>query len=250
MQLRIGLIASTLVSFASLSAIAVSSELPVSHVDRPDLLAFIDLPPTQLTTFAAIDQELPLFQGWCHPVKAKWLYAIVRSLQPKTACEVGVFGGASVYPAALAMLHNGKGSFLAIDPWEAAPCLQGYAAGDPNYEWWAKLDFKAIYDGFILGMARNGLLDIVAPLKMTGEHAIAKVPELDFLHIDGNHSEESALADVRNYLPKCRKGAVIVFDDVNWHSTQRAQAEMLKYADRVFVCEAAPGQQFAVYFRR
>ncbi|MFZ4099963.1 MAG: class I SAM-dependent methyltransferase [Chlamydiia bacterium] len=234
----------------SLAAVPLSSVLTVTHVDRPDLLALIDLPQSSLGTFDAIDRELPLFQGWCHPTKAKWLYAITRVFQPQVGCEVGVFGGASVYPVALAMLHNRQGSFIGIDPWRPEPCLEGYAKDDPNYQWWANLDYEAIYRQFMNDLARNGLSDIVTPLKMTGEEAVHKVPQLDYLHIDGNHSEVSALRDVEMYVPKCHTGAIIIMDDVNWHSTRKAQAELAKMADRIFVCKTSPGQVFAVYRKK
>jgi predicted O-methyltransferase YrrM len=245
-----GLFSCTLLSVSVLEAVAVSQLLPVSYVDRPDLLELIDVAPGQLSGFQDIDAELASFAGWCHPIKAKWLYSIVRHLRPKVGCEVGVFGGASVFPAALAMAHNQQGSFIGIDPWEAAPCLQGYQAGDPNFDWWAKVDYSAIYRGFVQGMARNGLSNVVTALKMTGREAVNQVPELDYLHIDGNHSEESSTADVHNYAPKCRSGALIVMDDVNWDTTRKAQQELLKYADRIFVCEPVEGQAFAVYRKR
>lgn len=235
---------------SSLQAIPVSSVLATTQVDRPDLLALFDLPESSLSVFDAIERELPLFQGWCHPTKAKWLYAITRVMQPKVGCEIGVFGGASVYPVVLAMSHSRIGSFVGIDPWEALPCLEGYNKEDPNYEWWAKVDYNAVYQGFMNGMARNGLSDIVTTMKMTGTQAAPKVPQLDYLHIDGNHTEESALRDVLTYVPKCRPGAIIIMDDVNWISTRKAQSELSKYANRIFVCKTCPGQVFAVYQKR
>jgi len=46
--------------------------------------------------------------------------------------------------------------------------------------------------------------------------------EIDILHIDGNHEEESSCKDVELYLPRVKKGGYVWFDDANWHQTQKA----------------------------
>lgn len=59
---------------------------------------------------------------------------------------------------------------------------------------------------------------------MTSEQAVLQFPDesINILHIDGNHTEQIALADAKMFLPKVKKGGYIWFDDVNWSSTNKA----------------------------
>ncbi len=61
-------------------------------------------------------------------------------------------------------------------------------------------------------------------MRMSSLHALPLFADesIDILHIDGNHTEENALADVLMYLPKLKKGGYLWFDDVNWTSTHKA----------------------------
>ena len=49
---------------------------------------------------------------------------------------------------------------------------------------------------------------------MSSKKAVAYVPEIDFLHIDGNFSEEGALLDTQLYLPKVAKNGYILISNL------------------------------------
>ncbi len=57
---------------------------------------------------------------------------------------------------------------------------------------------------------------------------------IDFLNIDGCHSELASCRDVILYLPKLRIGNYLMMDDCDWSSTQKAlgliaeQCELVK----------------------
>jgi hypothetical protein len=70
---------------------------------------------------------------------------------------------------------------------------------------------------------------------------------IDILHIDGNHTEESAMNDVKLFYPKVKIGGYILFDDVNWSTTKKA-VDFLKET-----CEVIPQgnlDQFCMLFTR
>jgi len=56
-------------------------------------------------------------------------------------------------------------------------------------------------------------------------------PQIDILHIDGNHFEDIALGDAEIWLPKVKKGGYIWFDDANWPETRRAVQFMKENCD-------------------
>ena len=71
---------------------------------------------------------------------------------------------------------------------------------------------------------------------------------IDFLHIDGNHSEESSVFDVTYWLPKVKKGGVICFDDAWWESTQKAIKLLLQDCD--LMEESSPKRQYIFVKKR
>ena len=46
--------------------------------------------------------------------------------------------------------------------------------------------------------------------------AIAKAEKLDFVYIDGNHTEEATLNYFNWCLPKLHEGSLLIFDDIYW----------------------------------
>ena len=50
---------------------------------------------------------------------------------------------------------------------------------------------------------------------------------IEMLTIDGNHSELASCRDVRLYLPMVVSGGIVIADDTDWPTTQKA-VEMLK----------------------
>ena len=44
--------------------------------------------------------------------------------------------------------------------------------------------------------------------------AVEQVPEIDFLHLDGNFSEEGILLDIELFLPKVRPGGYILLSNL------------------------------------
>ena len=163
--------------------------------------------------------------GWCCPEKAEKLMELIRETNPKVCVEVGVFGGSSVYPMASALSFQKSGGIIhAIDPWSNAECLKGYTPGDPNYEWWGKVNLEAIYQQFLIILNRHKVSAACNVMRMTSEAALTHFADesIDILHIDGNHFTDIAVSDAVMWLPKVKKGGYIWFDDANWPETREA----------------------------
>lgn len=73
------------------------------------------------------------------------------------------------------------------------------------------------------------------PMRTTGRIALKQFPNesIDILHIDGNHTEDVALADAKMYLPKVKSGGYIWFDDVNWPTTKNAWEYLSLHCDKI-----------------
>ena len=167
-----------------------------------------------------IKTVVPSLQGWCSIEKANALAEVVIEAEAKLIVEVGVFGGRSLVPLAMAAALTG-GVAYGIDPWRREANLEG--VNDPaNDAWWASVDIEAIHRAANDAIWSNGLSENCALIRARSETVCGLFQSIDVLHLDGNHSELASCRDVANYLPRLRAGGVLIFDDVNWHTTARA----------------------------
>ena len=173
--------------------------------------------------------KLPMVQGWCTPEKALRMMELIHQVNPDVCVEVGVFGGSSFYPTAAAMAFNKHGMGYAIDPWKNSDCVIGETG--ENQDWWSKVNLDEVMNGFIHVMHVNKLDSYYKLMRMTSRESVTHFADesIDILHIDGNHSVDSALFDVQHWLPKVKKGGYIWFDDMNWESTGPAIDYLLQY---------------------
>lgn len=161
-------------------------------------------------------------EGWCSEDKITKLYDLIIDKKPLNVVEIGVFGGKSLLSQAFALKDNKRGIIHGIDSWRSSDCIEGMTNNDAIY-WWKILDYEKIYNGCVNAIITNNLQDYVQLHRMTSEEYSNNINyEIDILHIDGNHEEESSCRDVELYLPKVKKDGYIWFDDANWHQTQKA----------------------------
>ena len=184
-------------------------------------------------TWEEYKQKVLLFQkavpGWCTEEKASQMMDLIYEIKPQVCVEIGVFGGSSAYPTAAALKFMKSGLLFGIDPWSAAASTDGYSADDANYQWWSQIDYNKIYMNYLNLIRTQQLEPFCATYRMSSLDAIVFFQDesIDILHIDGNHSEESALRDAVLYFPKVKMGGYIWFDDVNWNTTAQAVSYLL-----------------------
>lgn len=185
-----------------------------------------------------------LKESWCTPEKASLLMDLIVSEKPENCVEIGAFTGSTVLPVAAALKYLGKGKVYAIDAWSNSEAVKNFASNDPNRSWWATLDMEAIFLSFKRMVQNWGLESFCVALRSTSQNAIAQIPRIDFLHLDGSLSREGALEDATLYLPKVRLGGYILLSNLFWsvnnhHPKMDSFFYLLDYCD--VVCEIDGG---------
>jgi predicted O-methyltransferase YrrM len=184
------------------------------------------------------ENDLKYIEGWCCAEKALKLYQIIFENNLQACLEIGVFGGSSFIPQALAMKHKGSGVVFGIDPWDSS-CSVEDMEQEANRNWWGKLNHQTIYDGFIKHLENYEIKDYSKIFVNKATDIADKFGDetIDLLHIDGNHCERLAYEDAFNYLPKVKVGGFIFFDDTTWvesgetPSTGKGLNYLLKYCE-------------------
>lgn len=168
-------------------------------------------------------------EGWCTKNKASILIDLVFMLNPKTIVEIGVFGGKSLIPMAYALQVTKSGKIYGIDPWDSAASAEGMDS--INYDWWSTLDHGYILKGLQEKIIQFNLTEQIILIRTTSEDA-PLIPQIDILHIDGNHSEKTAVLDATKWVPLVRKGGLIIFDDITWATSAGSNESAVKWMDR------------------
>ena len=166
-----------------------------------------------MTIFDTIKTEHANLQGWCSYQKAETLASIVIAIRPQISIEIGVFGGKSLIPIAMAHQHIHKGHVIGIDPWMAKASIEGQSG--ENAKWWSDQKMHdQIYSGFMAKRASLGLDGYSQVARMTSNE-FDPVLGIGLLHVDGNHGEQ-AIKDVGRFCPFVDIGGIVVMDDIGW----------------------------------
>lgn len=127
------------------------------------------------------------------------------------AAEIGSFKGLSAAIVAMGMNSVTKDKnpeYYCIDTFEAS-----------NEE----LNSEATLDKFIRAtqpIDRNKSIKIVKGWS-TAPETLAQIPfELDWVYIDGDHSTEGVIADIRAYTPHVKQEGLVLFHDHTWDSVR------------------------------
>ncbi len=174
---------------------------------------------------ATILAVLPQLDGWCTPRKALWLAGLIQNNSIRRIGEIGVYGGRSLIPMALAARGVAGASVYAIEPWDNSVAVE-HATNAGNDQWWREVDLGMIKQKFITAVLSYGLSEIVKIIELPSNHAritFTAATKFDLLHIDGSHAEPQALADVMDWLPLVAPGGIIVLDDIGWKSVAKAR---------------------------
>ncbi len=182
-----------------------------------------------------LEQAVSQMEGWCTPEKAQVLYNLVKKIDSVLTVELGVFGGRSLVPMAMAHKEKSSGIAIGIDPWKKEACLQG--TNDPkNNEWWANLDLKAIYLSCQYHIEKNGLEGFCETLRMTSKSAsfLFRENSIDIIHQDSNHNTETITSELELWIPKLKIGGYWVADDVDWPEALDGYSKLPGYGLELF----------------
>lgn len=159
---------------------------------------------------------LPSIHGWCSFEKASKFVEFILKYKPQLCVEIGVFGGSSLIPQALA-LKTYEGKIVGIDPWKNEAALESMI-DETHKDWWAKLNLEDIYKHCNENINKYGIESNCTLIRDKAENVVSTFLDgsIDLLHIDGNHSEELSYKDATLYFPKVKSGGFIFFDDIYW----------------------------------
>lgn len=170
-----------------------------------------------------ISKAHPTIPGWCPLDKACVLASMVFTLRPQVTVEIGVYGGRSFIPMALAHKAVGYGVAYGIDAWSNVVAVREQPSAE-HREWWSKYDIERIYNTFIYHIQQHNLQDFTRIIR--NESRMVQPPNaIDILHIDGSH-EKTTITDAVRFGPKVVLGGFCIMDDTDGvHGPCPAQAE-------------------------
>jgi hypothetical protein len=189
-------------------------------------------------------------EGWCSPEKAEIMYNLILENKPELVVELGVFGGRSLVPMALAQFENGMGIIKGIDPWSADASLEGNHSKQSLGGWKgiSSVGYSNVYNRCLKALADHKLTNCEL-IRMKSQNACGLFANnsIDILHQDGNHSEELTCMEVELYMPKLKSGGHWISDDVNFDTIKKSLKLIGEYCDLVPHNLKTP---FAVYKKR
>ena len=179
--------------------------------------------------------------GWCCKEKAAAFVDLILETKPKVCVEIGVYKGASLIAIGASLKFLGEGIVIGIDPWELYHTIRYYdpIKHEPFYRAWCGEDFEGLYQTCLHYVASYGLTPFCKILRMTSIEAASHIGSIDFLHIDGDHSEQVSIQDVKLYLPKVRSGGIICYNDAIWQERGAALDLLLEACDVIQVINGA-----------
>jgi predicted O-methyltransferase YrrM len=142
--------------------------------------------------------------AWAYADICTVLLATARAIAPRTYLEIGVRRGRSMAMVASAAPEC---ALYGFDMW-----VEDYAGmPNPGGDFVKQEIQRTGHTGEIQMI--SGDSHVTVP-RFLAEHAGENGLELDLVTVDGDHSYEGALADLREVIPRLSVGGVIVFDDI------------------------------------
>ncbi len=168
--------------------------------------------------------------GWCTAIKAARLFSLVKESNSQLTIELGVFGGRSLIPMALAHKEKGSGFVIGVDAWKASVATEG--TNDPaNDEFWRNLNHTDIYRSCQEGIYKYGVEDYCDTLRLKS-HSVALLLAdniCDIIHQDSNHNVETITDELKMWVPKLKVGGYWIADDTDWKEAVQGYAQMPEY---------------------
>lgn len=155
----------------------------------------------------------PGLPGWCQIEKAITLASIVVGYRPVISVEIGIYGGSSFIPIAMAHQTIGTGRAIGIEAWSKETAIQAQTE-EQSREWWSKIDFEKLEADFRATLTKLELDSRVTIIKQKSRNVAPPSP-IGLLHIDGAHSDE-AIEDVSRFARHVEIGGFCVMDDLYW----------------------------------
>ncbi|MEO6841841.1 MAG: class I SAM-dependent methyltransferase [Bradyrhizobium sp.] len=187
------------------------------------------------------------------PARASVRESLLAKLpKKKIGAELGVFrGDFSIEVLRIADPMR----FHMIDPWvsiEVGPRRAGWYGADQR----TQADMDKIHDDVLQRFAKEVKAGTAIIHRATSEQALSEMPDgtLDWIYVDGDHSYEGALLDLRLSLTKVKPGGMICGDDYAtngwWNGgVERALHEFLHETGQRVIVRFLVDSQFVLDIR-
>lgn len=164
--------------------------------------------------FQQIADVQPKLPGWCTPEKAATLASLVIAQRPNVTLEIGIYGGSSFIPLALAHKAIGRGMVVGIEPWDKTAAVMAQTTNEDR-AWWDAQDLEQIYANFMATLRGLSLENVSRIIRKKSNDADIP-PAVGLAHIDGAHNDQ-AVTDVMRVAQHVEIGGYMVLDDLAWH---------------------------------
>ena len=144
--------------------------------------------------------------------------SLAKTFLPKnaTVVEVGSWLGRSTIGMAIMNRDMDKPcKIYAVDTWEGSS-----GCDDEDYHKEIKSNLlqkenTTLYEKFISNVKEFGLEDTIIPIRKTSEEASKGFEDesIDFLIIDAAHDFDNVYNDLKCWIPKVKKGGIVIGDD-------------------------------------
>lgn len=194
-------------------------------------------------------------EGWNSEEKCATLVATILAFKPKVCVELGVFSGRSLCAIGLTLQKAGGGKIVGIDSWSSTDNVAGHDQADAKQWWGPEGDCgkvlhvrKAEAYGWVESL---GIKDFVELREKHVADAAADFDEesLDFLHMDAGKSFVDSMKHNALWLPKVKRGGIIVYDDIDWRTTRAAYMRLRQHTRVLYEIFFRGEQAFAVLQR-
>ncbi|MGC4006335.1 MAG: class I SAM-dependent methyltransferase [Pirellulales bacterium] len=206
------------------------------------------LPRKVLEEALAANMDLASY-GWCTPKKAAALAQSIYDIRPNLVVEIGIFGGRSLLPIAVSMKYLGQGVVYGIEPWSNSVAVE-VPTNPTNDEWWSTVDLNAVKRACFEHLLKYDVIGQAKILECRSTEAFMFLNgKIDMIHVDGNHSAEQALDDVKIAYNAVMSRGHIWMDDIRWESVKPAMRFL--YDNCETVCEYdEPGCAYGLYRKK
>jgi hypothetical protein len=170
----------------------------------------------------AIWEYIPHQEGWTTPERACEMAERILETNAQVCVDIGVFAARSTIAMGFAARELGGSIVYGIDSWKIESAIEGDNV-EENAKWWReKSNLEKMHLQTMHSIWAHRLDPWVTIIRNSSQYVSGLFPVIDFLNIDGCHTEVASCRDVLLYLAKLKSGGYCTFDDSSWASTQKA----------------------------
>ena len=140
-------------------------------------------------------------RGKDHPRYGRFIYSFAKHYKPDLIVEAGTYAGGTSIGWAKAILENGKGQLV---------CIDSDVYSKDTFPKITRQNLNRVGATETTAVLQTGESKILVP-QFAGSHPKA----VDIYLVDGDHTYEGALKDIKNGLPMMKAGGFILVHDVD-----------------------------------